>query len=97
MLGGRSGAQTHTAWSAPGRTPPCFPSKELDIKGFVGCNAERVRKRLLLFPAFIIVSGLHRAGRMREPEVRALSGYSSRCDFLWWTDLGAATIRVRQM
>ena len=44
-------------------------------EGPVGCSTRRVRGALLLFPAFILLSGLFRTGRTRNQKSERCLGF----------------------
>ena len=82
--------QTHTSWPAPRKKTPSFCPSKAWTSGLVGSSTKRVGRRALLFLAFFLASGLFRAGRARELEVRASSGYLDRWDFLLRTGMAGA-------
>ena len=75
LSSGKAGTLAHTAWPAPGQTPSSVPSKGLDAKAVLVPALGGSEGGLLLFLAFILLSGLFRAGRMGNQKSECCLGF----------------------
>ena len=75
LSSGKAGTLAHTAWPAPGQTPSSVPSKGLDAKALLVPALGGSEGGLPLFLAFILLSGLFRAGRMGNQKSECCLGF----------------------